>query len=101
MVWMCAGADGGFTAFSFGDSVVLSNAVTVMACLLCHCEPDTERLTSTVLLAMTGYVEPVGFSILCFGFSMIMSRSGAPAGIMGNTLSSLMTSASMTHGPSS
>lgn len=44
-------------------------------------------------------VDPVGFSIFILGFSMIMPVSGAPAGIIGNTLSSLTTSASTMQGP--
>src|SRR5262249_44633955 len=46
-------------------------------------------------------VLPVGLASLCLGGSMIMSRTAAPAGIIGNTLSSLTTSATTTHGPSS
>jgi hypothetical protein len=46
------------------------------------------------------YVDPAGFSSLCFGGSIIMSSRAAPAGIMGKTFSVLMHSASMRQGPS-
>ena len=39
------------------------------------------------------YVDPVGFSIFTFGASIIMWYADFPAGIMGKTLPSLMTSA--------
>jgi len=40
------------------------------------------------------------YALFCLGRSMSMSLSAAPAGIIGNTLSSLITSASMRQGPS-
>ena len=46
-------------------------------------------------------VLPVGFSSRRLGFSINISLIAAPAGIIGNTLSSFTTSATTTHGPSS